>query len=407
MEVAIPKGTRPTSDDEAIFLDLMLARTATRKDYRVRGHYINLHSKKIRKVSGRRYGDAIRNAVDHGYVDPNGSYKVKGHTKSYRLEKPYRTGEAVPYQLSRKRNIYRIDLKKDDWVGWKLAEQFPKIRLPANPKGWDQYVAWQMEMQHYRAGRCDYGRFHSLCTCLKKEYRKLLETVDGVQLVETDVSNCQPLLIGHMARRWLSSGVFEYGFKNGSKQEPNTQQNQQHTITGRVHIRSDVVQFSDREIYSFIEMCERGELYEYVWNELCGGMTLFDFIPEDKRHRYARDRQLTKDDVKRQMNVMWFDRNEPMQEMEIFKAIQGRWPDVARFVIESKKSDYRNLAHQCQRLESRIMINGVCGEIFRKRPEAILVTIHDSIMTTPDLLGLVQQTIRDEFAKEGVWVHLK
>ena len=44
------------------------------------------------------------------------------------------------------------------------------------------------------------------------------------------------------------------------------------------------------------------------------------------------------------------------------------------------------------------MIHGVCETIRKQRPNVPIVTIHDSIVTTPDCAEYVLQTMRDEFA---------
>jgi hypothetical protein len=48
------------------------------------------------------------------------------------------------------------------------------------------------------------------------------------------------------------------------------------------------------------------------------------------------------------------------------------------------------------------MIRGVCGRLMVEHPGVPAITVHDSIMTTAQNVGIIRALIGDEFARFGV-----
>lgn len=93
---------------------------------------------------------------------------------------------------------------------------------------------------------------------------------------------------------------------------------------------------------------------------------------------------------------------------------RANFPTVWNFITDQKTGvgaeAWKNLAIEMQRAESSFMIDKVCYRLLKYHNEVPIVTIHDSIMTTPEHLALVERVIREEFwrmAKINPALHIK
>ena len=69
--------------------------------------------------------------------------------------------------------------------------------------------------------------------------------MDGERLVELDIANCQPLLLGLTASS-----------RHNPQQTPNNQTNPYSICRAFL---------TDQKVANYIELCERGQLYEHLW----------------------------------------------------------------------------------------------------------------------------------------------
>ena len=81
--------------------------------------------------------------------------------------------------------------------------------------------------------------------------------MDGERLFELDIANCQPLLLGLLARH---------------NPQPDTQPTTNTDTTYSI-CRAFL---TDQNITNYIELCERGELYEHLKRRCHGRLTLRD-----------------------------------------------------------------------------------------------------------------------------------
>jgi len=71
------------------------------------------------------------------------------------------------------------------------------------------------------------------------------------------------------------------------------------------------------------------------------------------------------------------------------------YPQAAAFIRELKKRHgYKEAPRRMQQLESRVMIDKVCGRLMTERPEVGIVTCHDSILCQPDDVEIVTSILR-------------
>ena len=81
---------------------------------------------------------------------------------------------------------------------------------------------------------------------------------------------------------------------------------------------------------------------------------------------------------------------------EVFVAL---YPTVYRWMWAKKEKNYKRLACDMQRAESRLMIDQVAGRLAEDHPHIPILTIHDSYLTTPEHVDTIREIILDEFAK--------
>jgi hypothetical protein len=382
--VQIPSEARPTNDAVAILLSELQAATALTPERRA-GHWIPMHWTQLRASLGSRYKAAIRAAVDEGFVEANDHYAVDRFSKSYRLAKKYRVPTTQLYELRRSLPTQsRIRIKDSDTVGQRLVEQFARVRLTETLSDWDGYCAAQIRRGCYYATRCQYGRFHSTFTGLKRSARSKL-TVCGERLVELDIANCQPLILGLLAR---------------INKQPISSHQAATTATTRPHTICRAF------LADYIALCESGKLYEHLEGLCRGKLTLRDCIPVDRWHRHASDRPLTRKDVKRQYLVMLFADVATTKSMPLFDVVANEWQDLADYILAAKSNCYQDLARDCQRLESRLMIDGAAGALLDESA-IVIITIHDSIMTTLQYRAAVEASVIHQFDGMGVTPYIR
>ena len=85
-----------------------------------------------------------------------------------------------------------------------------------------------------------------------------------------------------------------------------------------------------------------------------------------------------------------------------WEAFRGMWPSVASVLEAIKKDDHGTSARACQRIESRLMIDGVVEHFRRHHPSQPIQTIHDSVLVMPEAVDIARQAILTQFAVIGL-----
>lgn len=122
-------------------------------------------------------------------------------------------------------------------------------------------------------------------------------------------------------------------------------------------------------------LCEAGRLYDWLAEK--GGWT----------RAYVKEELMAK---------AFFSKNRYTNEVK--RLFNAEFPGIATLIEKIKAKDHTKLAQVLQRAEAQYIIHGVCETIRKERPEIPVVTIHDSILTTPGHAEYVLQIMRDEFA---------
>ena len=154
--------------------------------------------------------------------------------------------------------------------------------------------------------------------------------------------------------------------------------NQQDNRLGRLNNRQTLPD----DVIEFIDLCERGVLYDDLMRRLS--------IPAQRRKGFKRliFSQVFFGKIKTTGRVR-----------ELFAR---DFPNVYKAINDLKRKDYRQLAYLLQAHESKIMIDIICRRILDELPGTFIATIHDSIMTTPDKADEVRAIMVREFQRFGL-----
>jgi hypothetical protein len=293
---------------------------------------------------------------------------------------------------------------------------------------------------------CTKGRVHTITTRLAKALRQHLR-MNGEPLVNADIANSQPLLLGLVVLQYRTNDAFKRDVKNFERhttnpyrtrrpQEPasKTQPPQRDEHPGRKSeatkldkgqagsgpqedeaegretrptntmsmwrpqdLESDSAKefarnrgaLSDDE-RRYIEICEEGRIYEYMIDRLKGvGLTV------------------TRDGIKPEFFRLYYGPARPVSSFnsEVSKAFArlfaADFPGILQVVNAVKKQAgyYEYLVRKMQNVESTLVIGTICQRLMREHPDVPLLTIHDSIATTAAHAPLVRRVIVEEFLR--------
>jgi hypothetical protein len=126
---------------------------------------------------------------------------------------------------------------------------------------------------------------------------------------------------------------------------------------------------------AYHRLCEEGRLYDWLAEK--GGWT----------RAYVKEELMAK---------AFFSKNRYTNEVK--RLFNAQFPQIAALIEKIKAKDHTKLAQRLQRAEAQYMIHGVCETIRKECPNVPIVTIHDSILTTPDCAEYVLGIMREEFA---------
>lgn len=391
----IPAGYVPDPecpDQMAKLADLLLQETALTKERRRQGHFIPFHSNKWRDLFGGDYKPFKAAAIRSGLIDCNerfstGMEENPGFPKSIRLRAQHRTGKTIVYVAKRQpRSTQRrvLDQSRLKQVGIDLTNNLPHYVLPdLQPRSdWESLQFSRMRNGEFYSTRCDFGRFHSTITGLRKSVRLKLTTLSKEPLSFLDVKNAQPLIIGSLART-------QYGTGNG------------------IPICCMLVDGREcvDDIDLWIALCELGGIYEFVLRCIKENpIAPYWVTPKKKKKRpFVVDvSKWQKKQVKKAFIACMFDRVESMRRNPVFPTLDKHFPTIAKYMIEAKAGKYQALAHACQRMESTIMIDGAAAKLMSEHPDAKPTTVHDELICPTLLEGFAKKLIIAEFKKYGL-----
>ena len=143
-------------------------------------------------------------------------------------------------------------------------------------------------------------------------------------------------------------------------------------------------------------------MYDYLL-ELCQTERQQHPVPDRPEVNWPSD----KGELKEAFLSKLFGTIRTMQRSPVYNVFARAFPEIARYLIASKTNNYRQTSWDCQKLESRLMIDGACTSVLTNYPEVVLLTVHDAVLVQQKLVGAVESAIQDQFRSVGVTPTLK
>lgn len=375
----IPASYDPPSDLLARLSQWLVKETALYPERANDNHWIPLSKDKGRSMFGSNWPALIAEAESAGLLERHHSWSdgSGGHEKfpkAVRLAHPHNSGEVKLHQLRRKP---RQGAKLRDYVeanlgavGLWLSSRLPMfvVSPQSQPSSyWEAYVLQQIQAGNHYAKRCDYGRFHTLYTVLAKEHRSTLACNTG--LTSVDIKQSQPTLLDALVKAHTTQPIL--------------------LLCGPIF-----------DIY--LEMLEICRQFEPFTECIKSTPRTRKGVKQCMRMESHDPSTWGRDDVKKNLLKALFAPNNVMVRQPAYRALQRSRPAHAEFIYEYKKKDHKRLACQLQKMESSIVIDGVCGWMRTHHPDIPMLTIHDELIVPTELVGVVRDRLTIEFEKHAV-----
>ena len=129
---------------------------------------------------------------------------------------------------------------------------------------------------------------------------------------------------------------------------------------------------------------------------------------EHLRDVYARRRRVkrfTRSQAKEKFFMGIF--SEPRKEGLMSRIVHDRYGSVAAVLDDLKVKDYKRPSMALQRMESWAMLGLIVRQIMDEHPGIPVVTLHDSILTTPQHLDTVERIMRGNLRGLGLVPRLR
>lgn len=281
--------------------------------------------------------------------------------------------------------------------------------------------ALRLAHKDHWCSRDRFGRVHTPVTALEKELHCCL-SADGQPLIETDLANSQPLFLGILAKDWLTASkasqaritrreftdsgnsyhAVNQSITHNSTINPPTTHTHQPTPINNVN--RSLNRCNDRELGDLRSVTLPADLAEYV--DVCERAKFYEsLMTEKEKARGDKYRQR----FKQRFYGVLFGGNVSRGRFpnKLRLRFRRRYPSMAGVLRALKRKEFRHSSHVLQNYEATLFIHRICGRIMKERPDTVVYTIHDSILTTPDAAAYVRGVILDEFKKLGVTPTLK
>lgn len=362
--------------------------------------FVRISSKIWHDTINSRYRKRIDELINYGIIETDSKYFVGEFSKGYRFTSPYREkklkrividDKKIIRRYSEHRKIYlenniqlpehkylynclnHTEFLQDEALHFVKTQQFDDLKTSIYNMMIDYLASknWHWKIDGN-------GRLHNNITNLPKSLRKFLRSPKNSPLFEVDISNSQPLLFNILIKEYMR------GISSGDSS---------------IYIPSYVTTFPDIELYR--ELTEQGIFYDNLMEKFVRGIESNDYLLDDLS--VTEPREAFKITFFKKVFYSKDNPSRPTNEREQFKHL---FPTVSEIVAFYKKDNYKNLANRLQQVEAELIINRVVPQLAERN--IFCLTIHDSILTTPENIDVVKQIITSEFqAHYGLTPKLK
>lgn len=263
-----------------------------------------------------------------------------------------------------------------------------------------------------------YGRIHSPFTRLFTPFRDHLH-YKGQLLVNNDIRNSQvvfflQLLLNHVLCSISSNPPYTSPLCCTNNLENDIARFKELVEQGMIY--DELLKTARREIPECLSNKQKRQKQKEVWQRHweehiseAQPETAGEWKEERRKFQYAHriknisvaDAEVGRSAFKQMFFTdVFFGKNQARTPLtELF---QREFPTVYGFIQAEKQTDYRALAQDMQRAESRFVIDCVCRRLMEHHAEIPVVTVHDSILTTMEHAATVKRIMVEEFERTGI-----
>jgi hypothetical protein len=272
-------------------------------------------------------------------------------------------------------------------------------------------VVSELFAKHHEFSVDERGRLYTLVTRMKSELRSCL-LINKKQLKGVDIVNSQMIFLCQLfIEKTLSNQISNPKAKEPKNQEiekkEKKESNQIYHHLSSVSPKSPISLGSSlgsslrdrfpQNALAFIEEVMQGTIYDTLQGYYN------DLVPKGQQ---VHDRG----DFKRLffMMVVYGDQHASYTGRTPLPIIfETLYPSIYSFILSQKMINYEQLSLDMQRAEANFMMHRVCHRLMTYHPEIPVVTVHDSILTTPEHLDKVEKIIKEEFARLNLYPQLR
>ena len=341
--------------------------------------FTNKYQTKVKEVEYKDYAfeNNLRNRKPYGKKSLKGpNYLNKFYNNKLEIdEKAFEVNE----------EMYKLKLNNKKLLDYNIKTKKSKDPLKQRNSGYKSIMKIKNGENNNSRDKTS-KRYHSNLSRLPSILRNFI-TYDGKKLISIDLVNSQP---------YISNRILDYEFwidekmKKGDKINYEFIKNLYRNYNKKITINSNLLyimlrtiaeSIDSKGIERYIKLVVDGKFYEYIEKES-------NKLGEKIEGRKA---------IKQMVFFMLFSSNGQHSEGKtMFKKI---FPEVYKVFAEIKKGDneeYKFLSILLQRIESYLFIDVICKRIAIEYPEALIITIHDSVATTYEYESIISDIISEE-----------
>jgi len=401
-------NTTLKKDEIALIYFTILRRCAFNKSEFVKSGFVKLQSKQLEKIT-KKYRLIAELLMHEGYISINDSYIPTERSKGYAINLIKLNPELTEYKITSKKllkhqNLIPMKISTNTQHITKLNSWLNKISfdstqaldwLNANFRKNEvdilKYIANRLIINQFKLRNYYFkidntaGRLHTSVTTLKKELRKFI-TIEGQELEEIDIHNCQPM---------MSLILFN--------SELRKDYNLDKILDNRI---KDIEDINIPYMFSKFDELSCNPDVQLYYKKVADGQ-LYNFLFEQFNNRYPNCTITIKELKKATITALYCPSH---WDTKVANLIKVNFPSIMEafdllkkgFIktkngkgkMKRKVGDPPNLlAILLQRLESELVLNRMVPEIISTYPEAPIITIHDAILTTSNYMAPFNQII--------------
>lgn len=265
------------------------------------------------------------------------------------------------------------------------------------------------------------NRLHTVMSRLPKDLKPFV-TFDNIPIVEIDIKNSQPFILGYLILNSIlknnETSFSKLIFRKINNPIKTKYYNKKINKNYRINIKyinnisislqniSSELNFT--ELIGYIDLVKCKQIYETISEKLYEKGIIKDVLSTnrnnssfsvnlfDKKEKRIIEKyfQSKRDAAKKITLNALYSKPKPKKENDTIKGFFSLIPSVYKFVNAFKQDDYKLFSILMQRIEAKAMLDNVTKKIAKNHPEMLLFTRHDSICTTIDFKDILEKEMQ-------------